>query len=125
MAELVGLAGMAEIPAVIVDAQRSGPSTGMPTKTEQSDLNHALYGGHGEAPRVVMAPTSVEDCFHIMVDAFNAAEKFQVPVIVLSDQSLSHRLETVAPARTSSAMRGGRRVTRTGRGRATAPTGAT
>ena len=79
MAELVGLAGMAEIPAVIVDAQRSGPSTGMPTKTEQSDLNHALYGGHGEAPRVVMAPTSVDDCFHIIVDAFNAAEKYQVP----------------------------------------------
>ena len=74
MAELVGLAGMAEIPAVIVDAQRSGPSTGMPTKTEQSDLNHALYGGHGEAPRVVMAPTSVEDCFHVIVEAFNAAE---------------------------------------------------
>jgi 2-oxoglutarate ferredoxin oxidoreductase subunit alpha len=95
MAELVGLAGMAEIPAVIVDAQRSGPSTGMPTKTEQSDLNHALYGGHGEAPRVVMAPTSVEDCFQLIVDAFNAAERFQVPVIVLSDQSLSHRMETV------------------------------
>jgi 2-oxoglutarate ferredoxin oxidoreductase subunit alpha len=95
MAELVGLAGMAEVPAVIVDAQRSGPSTGMPTKTEQSDLNHALFGGHGEAPRVVMAPTSVEDCFLVIVEAFNAAEKYQVPVIVLSDQSLSHRLETV------------------------------
>ncbi len=95
MAELVGLAGMAEVPAVIVDAQRSGPSTGMPTKTEQSDLNHALFGGHGEAPRVVMAPTSVEDCFHVIVEAFNAAEKYQVPVIVLTDQSLSHRLETV------------------------------
>jgi 2-oxoglutarate/2-oxoacid ferredoxin oxidoreductase subunit alpha len=95
MAELVGLAGMAEIPAVIVDAQRSGPSTGMPTKTEQSDLNHALYGGHGEAPRVVMAPTSVEDCFSVIIEAFNAAERFQVPVIMLSDQSLSHRLETV------------------------------
>ena len=95
MAELVGLAGMAEIPAVIVDAQRSGPSTGMPTKTEQSDLNLALFGGHGEAPRVVMAPTSVEDCFDVIVEAFNAAEKYQMPVIVLSDQSLSHRLETV------------------------------
>lgn len=95
MAELVGLAGMAEIPAVIVDAQRSGPSTGMPTKTEQSDLNHALYGGHGEAPRVVMAPTSVADCFTVIVESFNAAERYQVPVIMLSDQSLSHRLETV------------------------------
>jgi 2-oxoglutarate ferredoxin oxidoreductase subunit alpha len=95
MAELIGLAGMAEIPAVIVDSQRSGPSTGMPTKTEQSDLNHALYGGHGEAPRVVMAPTTVEDCFSVIVEAFNAAEQCQVPVIVLTDQSLSHRMETV------------------------------
>jgi 2-oxoglutarate ferredoxin oxidoreductase subunit alpha len=80
---------------VIVDAQRSGPSTGMPTKTEQSDLNHALYGGHGESPRIVMAPTSVEDCFAVIVEAFNAAERFQTPVIMLSDQSLSHRLETI------------------------------
>lgn len=95
MSELVGLAGAAEIPAVIIDAQRAGPSTGMPTKTEQSDLNHALYGGHGESPRVVLAPTSVEDCFQTAVDAFNIAERFQVPVILLSDQSLSHRLETV------------------------------
>ena len=74
MTELVGLAGIAEIPAVIVDAQRSGPSTGMPTKTEQSDLNHALYAGHGEAPRVVMAPTTVADCFHVTVEAFNTAK---------------------------------------------------
>ena len=95
MAELIGLAGMAEIPAVIVDSQRSGPSTGMPTKTEQSDLNHALYGGHGEAPRIVMAPTTVEDCFAVIVEAFNAAEQCQAPAIVLTDQSLSHRMETV------------------------------
>jgi 2-oxoglutarate ferredoxin oxidoreductase subunit alpha len=95
MAELVGLSGMAEIPAVIVDSQRAGPSTGMPTKTEQSDLNHALYGGHGEAPRIVMAPTSVEDCITVIVEAFNAAEQYQAPTIVLTDQSLSHRLETV------------------------------
>ena len=95
MAELIGLAGMAEIPTVIVDSQRAGPSTGMPTKTEQSDLNFALYGSHGDSPRVVMAPTSVDDCFTVMVEAFNAAECYQVPVIVLTDQSLSHRLETV------------------------------
>lgn len=95
MSELVGLSGMAEIPCVIVDSMRAGPSTGMPTKTEQSDLNHALYGGHGEAPRVVIAPTSVEDCFEATVEAFNAAEHYQVPVLLLSDQSLSHRLETV------------------------------
>ncbi|MGH2906883.1 MAG: 2-oxoacid:acceptor oxidoreductase subunit alpha [Solirubrobacterales bacterium] len=95
MSELVGLAGTAEIPAVIIDAQRAGPSTGMPTKTEQSDLNHAVYGSHGEAPRVVIAPTTVDDCLNCTVEAFNAAEVYQVPVILLSDQSLSHRLETV------------------------------
>ncbi len=95
MAELIGLAGTAEIPAVIIDAQRAGPSTGMPTKTEQSDLNQAVYGSHGEAPRVVIAPTTVDDCLDCTVEAFNAAETYQVPVILLSDQSLSHRLETV------------------------------
>ncbi len=95
MAELIGLAGAAELPAVIVDAMRAGPSTGMPTKTEQSDLNQALYGSHGESPRVVMAPTTVADCLQTAVDAFNAAEVYQVPVILLSDQSLSHRLETI------------------------------
>jgi 2-oxoglutarate ferredoxin oxidoreductase subunit alpha len=95
MAELIGLAGTAEIPAVIIDAQRAGPSTGMPTKTEQSDLNQAVYGSHGEAPRVVIAPTTVDDCLTCTVEAFNAAEGYQVPVILLSDQSLSHRLETV------------------------------
>jgi 2-oxoglutarate/2-oxoacid ferredoxin oxidoreductase subunit alpha len=91
----VGLAGTAEIPAVIIDAQRAGPSTGMPTKTEQSDLNHAVFGSHGEAPRVVIAPTTVDDCLTCTVEAFNVAETYQVPVILLSDQSLSHRLETV------------------------------
>jgi 2-oxoglutarate ferredoxin oxidoreductase subunit alpha len=95
MAELIGLSGTAEIPAVIIDAQRAGPSTGMPTKTEQSDLNQAVYGSHGEAPRVVIAPTTVDDCLVCTVEAFNAAETYQVPVILLSDQSLSHRLETV------------------------------
>ncbi len=95
MTELIGLAGAAEIPAVIIDAMRSGPSTGMPTKTEQSDLNIALYGSHGESPRVVIAPTTVADCVQSTVDAFNAAETYQVPVILLSDQSLSHRLETI------------------------------
>jgi 2-oxoglutarate ferredoxin oxidoreductase subunit alpha len=95
MAEVTGLAGMSEIPLVIVDAQRSGPSTGMPTKLEQSDLNHALYGGHGDFPRVVIAPGSVEDCFRQIVRAFNIAWKYQVPVIFLSDQSLSHRTESL------------------------------
>jgi 2-oxoglutarate ferredoxin oxidoreductase subunit alpha len=95
MAELTGLAGMAEIPAVIADVQRAGPSTGMPTKTEQSDLNHALYGGHGEFPRIVMALTSVQNCFWGMIQAFNYAVRYQVPVIVLSDQYLAQRSASI------------------------------
>ena len=95
MSELLGYAGMAEIPCVIIDAQRGGPSTGLPTKTEQSDLQHALYGGHGEAPRVVIAPITVEDCFWATVDAFNYAERFQVPVIILTDQGLATRMEVI------------------------------
>jgi 2-oxoglutarate ferredoxin oxidoreductase subunit alpha len=95
MSELIGYAGMAEIPCVIIDAQRGGPSTGLPTKTEQSDLQQALYGSHGEAPRVVIAPVSVEDCFWATVDAFNYAERFQVPVIVLTDQGLATRMAVI------------------------------
>jgi 2-oxoglutarate/2-oxoacid ferredoxin oxidoreductase subunit alpha len=101
MSELLGYAGTAEIPCVIVDAQRGGPSTGLPTKTEQSDLQHALYGGHGEAPRVVMAPVTVEDCFWTMIDAFNYAERYQVPVIVLTDQGLATRMEVIPRPDTS------------------------
>jgi 2-oxoglutarate ferredoxin oxidoreductase subunit alpha len=95
MVEMMGLAEMAEIPAVIVDVQRVGPSTGMPTKTEQGDLYLAVYGGHGSCPRVVMALTSVGDCFYGIMHAFNIAEQFQMPVIVLSDQYLGHRKATV------------------------------
>ncbi len=95
MTELLGLSSMAEVPVVIVDAQRSGPSTGMPTKLEQGDLFQALYGGHGDFPRIVVAPASVQNCFRVTVLAFSLAEKYQCPVIILSDQSLSHRTETV------------------------------
>jgi 2-oxoglutarate/2-oxoacid ferredoxin oxidoreductase subunit alpha len=95
MCELIGLASMAELPCVIVDVQRGGPSTGMPTKTEQSDLNIALYASHGEAPRVVMALTSVEDAFYGMIRAFNIAERFQGPVLVLSDQYLAQRKASI------------------------------
>jgi len=95
MTELLGLASMAEIPCVIVDVQRAGPSTGMPTKTEQSDLYQALYGGHGEAPRIVMALTSVQDSFYGIIRAFNYAVRCQCPVIVLSDQSLAQRTSTI------------------------------
>ncbi len=95
MTEFVNLAGAAEVPIVIVDVQRAGPSTGMPTKTEQSDLSHAAFGGPGESPRLVLAPTSVEDCFYQSIRAFNLADKYQLPIILLSDQSLSHRLEAI------------------------------
>jgi 2-oxoglutarate ferredoxin oxidoreductase subunit alpha len=95
MTEMLGLASMAEVPCVIVDVQRGGPSTGLPTKSEQSDLWQALYGTHGDAPRVVIACSDVEDCFHTTVDAFNIAEEYQIPVIVLSDQSVGQRRETL------------------------------
>lgn len=101
MTELLGYAGTAEIPCVIIDAQRGGPSTGLPTKTEQSDLQHALYGGHGEAPRIVIAPITVEDCFWSTIDAFNYSERFQVPVILLTDQGLATRMEVIHKPDTS------------------------
>ena len=101
MVELLGLAAMAELPAVIVDAQRAGPSTGMPTKMEQSDLMMAIHAGHGEAPRVVLGLTSVEDCFYGIIRAFNIAETFQTPVIVLSDQGLAQREASILKPETS------------------------
>jgi 2-oxoglutarate ferredoxin oxidoreductase subunit alpha len=96
MTEMLGLASMAEIPAVIIDVQRGGPSTGLPTKSEQSDLWQALWGSHGDSPRVVLAPADVEDCFHATVAAFNIAEEAQMPVIVLSDQFIAQRSETLS-----------------------------
>jgi 2-oxoglutarate/2-oxoacid ferredoxin oxidoreductase subunit alpha len=95
MQELLGLATMAEVPVVVVNSMRAGPSTGMPTKMEQADLNSALYGGHGEAPRIVLAARSVEDCFYQAMQAFYLSETFQMPVVLLSDQSLSHRTSTL------------------------------
>jgi len=95
MTELIGYASMAEIPAVIVDAQRAGPSTGMPTKMEQSDLSFALNAGHGDTPRMIVAPADVSDCYSLMLLAFEMAERYQMPVIFLSDQSLTARVESV------------------------------
>jgi 2-oxoglutarate ferredoxin oxidoreductase subunit alpha len=95
MQEMLGLATMAEVPLVVVNSMRAGPSTGMPTKMEQADLNIALYGGHGEAPRVVLAARSVEDCFYQAMQAFYLSETFQMPVVLLTDQSLSHRTATL------------------------------
>jgi 2-oxoglutarate ferredoxin oxidoreductase subunit alpha len=92
-AEALGFAVMAELPLVIVDVQRGGPSTGLPTNVEQGDLSMALYGSHGDAPRVVLAAANVEDCFYLMVEAARIAKRFSVPVILLSDQALATRLE--------------------------------
>jgi len=95
MGEQLNLASMLEVPLVIVDVQRGGPSTGLPTKTEQSDLKFAIYGTAGEAPRIILAPTSVEDAFYQTIRAFNLAERFQMPVIILTDQSIGYRKATV------------------------------
>lgn len=97
MTEFLGHAAMAEIPCVIADIQRSGPSTGMPTKSEQSDLYQAVFSGHGDIPRIVLAPSTVQGCFYVTVHAFNLAELCQLPAIILSDQSLAHRTETIPP----------------------------
>ncbi len=97
MAEGLGLALMVEIPLVVVNVQRAGPSTGIATTTEQADLWAALASSHGDNPRVVLAPDSVLGCLMMTVKAFNIAEEFQVPVILLSDQFLGTRSEIIDP----------------------------
>lgn len=95
MSEMMGLGSMAEVPAVIFVSQRGGPSTGMPTKTEQSDLNIAVFGAAGDGQRIVLAPTNVEGCYKCAGKAFEIAEKYQTPVVVLLDLYLSNRYEAV------------------------------
>src|SRR6056297_1850014 len=97
MTETFGLIATSETPLVICNVMRSGPSTGMPTKQEQGDLNMTLYGGHGEVPRFVVAPTTVAECFHKTVEAFNLAEKYQIPVYLTADLSLAVTEQTFAP----------------------------
>jgi 2-oxoglutarate ferredoxin oxidoreductase subunit alpha len=87
--EVIGLAVMAEIPLVVVNVQRGGPSTGLPTKTEQGDLLAAMFGSHGDAPKVVMAASTVEDCFYSVITARKIAESFNMVVVVLSDANLA------------------------------------
>ena len=91
--EGIGWAVMAEIPLVVIDVQRGGPSTGLPTKMEQSDLNIAIFGGHGDCPRIVIAPKDVEDAFYISIEAVKLAREYSCPVIVLSDQAIGFRVE--------------------------------
>jgi 2-oxoglutarate ferredoxin oxidoreductase subunit alpha len=101
MTEALGLAVAAEVPLVVVDVMRAGPSTGIPTKSEQADLNLALYGLHGDAPHVVVAPTSVADCLATTQWAAHLAEAMQVPAIVLSDQSLGQTRMVIDPPPTN------------------------
>lgn len=108
--EVLGLASIAELPLVVVNVQRGGPSTGIPTKPEQADLLQACFSGHGDVLRPVLAPTSVADCFETTVEAFNLAERYQTPVIVLSDQEIAQRKETVDLIDTSKIKVESRRV---------------
>lgn len=91
--EALGYASMAEIPLIVINVQRGGPSTGLPTSVEQSDLMQAIYGSHGDTPRVVLAPKNVKDCFYIAIEAARIAKQYSTPVIILSDQALSSRIE--------------------------------
>ncbi|MEO5340111.1 MAG: 2-oxoacid:acceptor oxidoreductase subunit alpha [Magnetococcus sp. MYC-9] len=95
MAEMLGMASMSETPVMLVDVQRGGPSTGLPTKHEQSDLFLAIHGAHGDAPRIVLSVEDVKDCIDMTVDALNLAEEYQCPVILLSDGSLAFSTQTV------------------------------
>jgi 2-oxoglutarate ferredoxin oxidoreductase subunit alpha len=95
MTEGYGLAGCTETPVVIVIAQRAGPAVGLPTRTEQGELGFAIYGGSGEFPRAVLAPRTIEDAFYTTAKAFNLAEKYQIPVVILTDQHLASSYQTV------------------------------
>jgi 2-oxoglutarate/2-oxoacid ferredoxin oxidoreductase subunit alpha len=97
MTEAIGMASIMEVPVVIVTVQRGGPSTGLPTKTEQADLNQVYGASQGDYPRVIIAPTTVTDAFYTAAEAHNLAEQFQLPVIILSDLLLGEHPETIEP----------------------------
>jgi 2-oxoglutarate ferredoxin oxidoreductase subunit alpha len=98
MTEAIGLSGMLETPVVVVNVQRAGPSTGVPTKTEQGDLNQALGASQGDFPRIIIAPLSMTDCFTTPALAFNVSDRYQCPIIILSDLLMAEGNETVDPA---------------------------
>lgn len=89
MVEGLSLAGMTETPIVIYEGQRPGPATGLPTRTEQGDLDFLISAGHGEFARLIFSPGSIEEAFYLTIKAFNLAEKYQIPVIIMSDQHLT------------------------------------
>lgn len=98
MTEAIGMAGIMEVPVVCVEVQRGGPSTGLPTKTEQADLNQVYGASQGDFPRMIVAPKDLPDCFDTTVEAFHFADKYQMPVLIMSDLLLSEHPETVEPS---------------------------
>lgn len=113
MVEALGMSGMTETPLVIVESQRAGPSTGLPTKTEQGDLNMVTGASQGDFPRIVLAPVTIEDCYYSVIEAFNLAERFQCPVIVMSDLMLAEHIETVGDLNTDVMIDRGELITST------------
>jgi 2-oxoglutarate ferredoxin oxidoreductase subunit alpha len=101
MVEALGLAGIAEIPLVIFDIQRPGPATGLPTRTEQSDLRFVISAAQGEFPRLVIALRDHQDAFAQTIRAFQLAERYRLPIILLSDQYLADATATIEPSRAS------------------------
>ena len=100
MVESLGLAAITETPLVIMEAQRPGPATGLPTWTDQGDLRFILHAAQGEFPRVILAPGDVDESFHLTFEAFNLAERYQLPVFVLTDKYLNESHFTTAPFQT-------------------------
>jgi 2-oxoglutarate/2-oxoacid ferredoxin oxidoreductase subunit alpha len=96
MQENIGFASIAEVPCVIINVMRGGPSTGLPTSPSQGDVMQARWGTHGDHPVIVLAVSTVSDCFEITIHAFNLAEKYRVPVIVLSDEVVAHTREVIS-----------------------------
>jgi len=109
MSEMIGMSSMSELPIVIVGVQRGGPATGLPTKHEQSDLFIATHGSHGDAPRIVLAAENVQDCYDLTIEAFELAEKYQMPVFMLSDGSMGFRTESIRRPDMKSAKRARRK----------------
>ncbi|MCK9603821.1 MAG: 2-oxoacid:acceptor oxidoreductase subunit alpha [Candidatus Omnitrophica bacterium] len=97
MVEGLSLAGMTETPIVVVDAQRPAPATGFPTRTEQADLDFLIHAGHGEFARVIYAPGTIEEAFYLTIKAFNIAEKYQIPVLIMTDQHLADSYRGIEP----------------------------
>lgn len=105
MQEHIGFAYMAEVPCVIVDVMRAGPSTGLPTSPSQGDVMQARWGTHGDHPTIALAPSSVYDCFELTIQAFNLSERYRTPVIVLMDEAVAHMREgVVLPAKSEIAI---------------------